>query len=224
MAKSSAARNKFLLMLFNGTAWANIADNAATAPVTQFFISLHTADPGIAGTMNTSECTYTGYTRIAAPRTSGEWTVTANSVQNTTEMSFPIASGGSETATYASIGMPKISGAAGSITCTSATPGVFTWTSHGLSNNMPFYFSGTAPTGLTANTVYFVKSVTANTFEVALTAGGASIATSSTGSNLIGYGGGTGTEILYSGALSPSIVISSGVTPILTLASAITET
>ena len=105
MAKSSATRNNFLQLLFNGTAWAFIADNAATTPATNFYVALHTGDPGIAGTQATSECTYTGYDRITSPRTSGEWTVTANSVSNTTELSFPIASAGSETATYASIGM-----------------------------------------------------------------------------------------------------------------------
>lgn len=110
MPKSSATRNNFLKLLFNATAWANIADNAASSPATNFYLALHTADPGIGGTQATSECTYTGYARVASPRTSGEWTVTANSVQNTTEISFPIATAGSETATYASIGM-AVSGA-----------------------------------------------------------------------------------------------------------------
>lgn len=105
MSKSSATRNNFLKLLFNGTAWANIADNAASSPATNFYVGLHTADPGAGGTQSTSECTYGGYARVASPRNSGEWTVTANVVSNTTEISFPIAASGSETATYGSIGM-----------------------------------------------------------------------------------------------------------------------
>jgi hypothetical protein len=48
---------------------------------------------------------FRGYARVASPRNSGEWTVTGNVVSNTTEISFPIAASGSETATYGSIGM-----------------------------------------------------------------------------------------------------------------------
>lgn len=105
MSKSSATRNNFLKLLFNSTTWTGIAVNDTGSPAANFYLAIHTADPGANGTQATSECTYTGYDRVTSPRTSGEWTVTANSVQNTTEISFPIASGGSETATYGSIGM-----------------------------------------------------------------------------------------------------------------------
>ena len=39
------------------------------------YISLHTADPGAAGTQATSECAYPPYARVAASRTAGGWTV-----------------------------------------------------------------------------------------------------------------------------------------------------
>ena len=65
-----------------------------------------------------------------------------------------------------------------------ATPGVVTWNAHGLGANDPVKFTttGALPTGLTANTTYYVvgASVTANTFQVSATAGGAAINTTGT--------------------------------------------
>jgi hypothetical protein len=49
-------------------------------------------------------------------------------------------------------------------------------TAHGLvADNKIVFINGTAPTGLTEGTVYFVKAPTANDFEVSATAGGAAI-------------------------------------------------
>jgi len=69
-------------------------------------------------------------------------------------------------------------------TITIAAPGVVTATAHGYSNNDPIalYTTGALPTGLTASnavtqTVYFARNVTANTFELSATSGGASITT-----------------------------------------------
>jgi hypothetical protein len=104
MAKSSTFRNDILKLIFNGTPIANLADNAASAPLTNLYIALHTADPGTNPAQTTSEAAYTGYARVATPRNSSEWVITANSVSNTTEISFPIATGGSETETFASVG------------------------------------------------------------------------------------------------------------------------
>lgn len=44
MPKSITFDNDFLKLIFNATAIANIADNAATAPLTNIYLSLHTAD------------------------------------------------------------------------------------------------------------------------------------------------------------------------------------
>jgi hypothetical protein len=67
------------------------------------------------------------------------------------------------------------------VTITIASPGVITWTAHGLAANCKISFSttGALPTGITAGTVYFVKTVIGvNTFSVSATAGGAAINTS----------------------------------------------
>lgn len=105
MSKSNTFENDWLKLVFNATAIANIADNAASAPLTNIFLALHTADPGEAGVQNTSECAYTGYARVTVARTTGGWTVTNNSVSPVATVSFPACTAGSETATYASAGV-----------------------------------------------------------------------------------------------------------------------
>lgn len=96
--------NSLLKLIFNGTAYANMADNAATSPFTNLYVSLHTASPGASGAQTTSEAAYTSYARVAVTRTTGGWTVTANSVSPAATISFPAATGGSETETYFGIG------------------------------------------------------------------------------------------------------------------------
>jgi hypothetical protein len=68
------------------------------------------------------------------------------------------------------------------VTISIASPGVVSWASHVLTNGRPVQFSvsagGALPTGLTVGTVYWVVNAAAGTFEVAATAGGASINTS----------------------------------------------
>ena len=87
----------------------------------------------------------------------------------------------------------KASNTTASITCTSATPAVVTWTTHGLSTGSAFYFTGTAPTGLVQLTTYYINVIDANTFNVATTLAnlfaGTYVATSSTGSGLTGFAG-----------------------------------
>ena len=110
MSKGNTFENDWMKLIFQATAIANIADNAATAPLTNLYASLHTADPGEAGSQTTSECAYTSYARVAVARTSGGWTVTNNSVSPAANIDFPQATGGSETATHFAVGT-AVSGA-----------------------------------------------------------------------------------------------------------------
>ena len=68
------------------------------------------------------------------------------------------------------------------VTITIATPGVVTWTAHGLTAGaaVKFTTTGALPTGLIAGTTYYVISagLTANAFQVSATPGGAAITTS----------------------------------------------
>lgn len=88
MSKGNTFENDLLKLIFNATAIANIADNAATGPLTNLYVSLHTADPGEAGDQTTSETAYTGYARIAVARTTGGFAVTANSVSPVANIDF----------------------------------------------------------------------------------------------------------------------------------------
>lgn len=104
MSKGNTFENDLLKLIFNATAIANIADNAAGSPLTNLYVSLHTADPGEAGDQTTNEVAYTSYARVAVARTSGGWTVTANSVSPVATVGFPAGTGGSGTATYFGVG------------------------------------------------------------------------------------------------------------------------
>lgn len=123
MGTGSTFANDLLKLLFQATAIANIADNAASSPLTNLYVSLHTADPS-AGNQTTSEAAYGSYARQAVARTSGGWTVSTNTVVPVATISFPAATSGSETETYAAVGT-ALSGAgkvlfAGSISPTIA--------------------------------------------------------------------------------------------------------
>lgn len=104
MPMCDALTNGLLLLIFNATTFANVAINATSSPLTNLYVSGHTADPGNAGSQTTSEVGYTSYARVAVLRTSGGWTVTANSVSPAATISFPTGSGGSGTITYGGIG------------------------------------------------------------------------------------------------------------------------
>jgi len=104
MSKSDTFENDLLKLIFQGSAIANLADNAAASPVASLYVALHTADPGEAGNQSTNEVTYTGYTRIAVARTTGGFTITGSSVSPASPINFPAGTGGSGTATYFSIG------------------------------------------------------------------------------------------------------------------------
>jgi hypothetical protein len=104
MSKSNAFENSLLKLIFNATAIANLADNAAASPLTNLYVSLHTADPGEAGDQSTSEATYTGYARVAVLRTSGGWTVTNNSVSPVANIDFGNCTAGTNTITYFGVG------------------------------------------------------------------------------------------------------------------------
>lgn len=107
MSKSNTWENALLLLLFNNDAFAGVGDASGLQPSAadgNLYISLHTADPGETGAQNTSEATYTSYARVAVPRTTGGWTVSGNAVENAAAITFPAATGGSNTITHIGIG------------------------------------------------------------------------------------------------------------------------
>lgn len=93
-----------LKLIFQAAAIANIADNAATSPLTQLFVSLHTADPTAGGNQTSNEAAYTGYARVAVARTSGGFSISGSTITPVADVTFPAATGGSETETWFGIG------------------------------------------------------------------------------------------------------------------------
>lgn len=77
---------------------------------------------------------------------------------------------------------------ASTVTITIATPGVVSWTAHGLFAGCPVVFTttGALPTGLTAGTTYYVISagLAADSFRVSTVAGGSAVNTSGTQSGV----------------------------------------
>ena len=104
MSKGNTFENDLLLLIFNGTAIGNIADNAASSPLTNLHVSLHSSDPGEAGNQTTNEVAYTSYARVAVARSGSGWTVTGNAVTNAALIQFPQCTGSSATATHFAIG------------------------------------------------------------------------------------------------------------------------
>lgn len=108
MSKTNAWENGLLLLLFNNTNFANVGDATGlrgSSTAGALYVSLHTADPGEAGTQSTSEATYTGYARVSVPRSGSNWTVTGNSVSPAATISFPACTGGSNTITHFGVGL-----------------------------------------------------------------------------------------------------------------------
>jgi len=107
MSATNAFETALLTLYFNNTDHANVGDaagiqNSATAG--SFYISLHTGDPGETGDQTTSEATYTSYARVAVARSGAGWTISGANASNAAAISFPAATGGTNTITHFGIG------------------------------------------------------------------------------------------------------------------------
>ena len=112
MPKSTTFCNSLLDLILRGTAIADLADNDATSPATNLYISLHTADPGVGGSQLTNEASYTGYARLAIYRTGTGWDAAAAGASvNAALAQFAECTAGSATVTHVAIG--KASSGAG---------------------------------------------------------------------------------------------------------------
>lgn len=125
MSIGNTFENDLQKLIFNATAIANIADNAAASPDTNVAVALATSDPGETGDLSTNEATYTSYARVNVARTTGGWTVTNNSVSPVAAITFPAGTGGAGTVTHASVGRPG-GGAAKLFFSGTVTPNIVT--------------------------------------------------------------------------------------------------
>lgn len=115
MSKSNAFEEDIANLIFLAQGITGIAVNPASAPLTDLWFSLHTADPGEAGDQTTNETSYGGYVRVSVPRSSaGFWTQIiapaspssswgcAVYLQN--DLAWPAAASGPVTLTHVGIG------------------------------------------------------------------------------------------------------------------------
>jgi len=105
----------------------------------------------------------------------------------------------------------------GTATISIATPAVVTDTGHGLADGQLIYFTttGALPTGVVANTRYYVRNATVNTFNISATPTGAAINTSGTQS---------GTHTLFSADFADLGFSSGSVNETLTIAQTASHT
>jgi hypothetical protein len=107
MSKTNAYELSLLQNTFNNSNIALVGDATGIRGSTtagSLYVSLHTADPGEAGSQTTSEATFTSYARVAVARNAGGWTVSGNQVSNTAQINFPACTGGSNLITHFGVG------------------------------------------------------------------------------------------------------------------------
>lgn len=114
--------NDLIKLIFLATAIANIADNAATSPNTNIYLSTHTSSPS-GGNQTTSESAYTSYARVALLRSSSGFTASTNTMSLTALTSMPAATGGTETITHFQLGT-AVSGTGKTIVWGTVTPNI----------------------------------------------------------------------------------------------------
>lgn len=191
MAAGNTWLNDIAKLWANATAISNIADNAASSPLTSLYLSLHTADPGAAGNQTTNETTYTNYARQAVARNSGGLTVSTVSITLTAAVSFPAgATTDTDVISFWAIGTASsstgkilYSGPIGTYqgfgTALAATdyltlPGIT-----GVSNNDRIAVfappSQSLPTGLTSGTLYYAINVSGNQLQLSTSSGGSAV-------------------------------------------------
>lgn len=216
MSKSNSWENGLLLLLFNNTDFANVGDAAGlqnSAAAGSLYISLHTADPGEAGSQTTSETAYTNYARVAVARSGAGWTVSGNSVSNAAAIAF--AQCGITGATITHFGIGTDSSGAGTLLYsntlgasnqgpfTAKTDDTITIPGHTLAVNdlVAFFaaFGSSLPTGITEGTQYFVKTVSGQDITISTTQGGATLDITAVGDG-----------VCYKAA---SLAVSNGITP-----------
>lgn len=101
MSKGNTFENDILKALFHD----DTTNLDAILALTNFYVAIHTADPGEAGDQTTSEVSYTGYQRVAVARTSSGWNIVNNTFSPVDAITFPEVLGAAGAlATFASIG------------------------------------------------------------------------------------------------------------------------
>ena len=114
MSMSNTSETALLNLLFKNQAWADIGDASGLQPSAtagNFYVRLHSADPGETGTGDTSEISYTGYAPVAVTRGAG-FNVSGAVVSNASTVQFGECTAGTATVTHFSVCVGNGAGAA----------------------------------------------------------------------------------------------------------------
>lgn len=105
MPKSTPTCNSIVNLMYRATAWANVADNASASPLTNVYVSLHTADLTAATNQQTEdETAYTNYARQAVARSTGWNAASGGGTANAATISFPQCGATGATLTHVATG------------------------------------------------------------------------------------------------------------------------
>jgi hypothetical protein len=102
----STFANDFLNLILQAVAITHVAINDTSSPITNVYLSLHTASPA-SGNQSTSEAAYTSYARVAEVRSTSSpgFTISSNVATLAANANFPTSTGTpNETETYLGVG------------------------------------------------------------------------------------------------------------------------
>jgi len=90
MPKSTDAANRIVNLMYRATAWPTVADNAASTPLTDVVVALHTATLTAAtNSQAENEVAYTNYARQNVARSTGWAAASGGATSNAALLQFP---------------------------------------------------------------------------------------------------------------------------------------
>lgn len=118
MPKSTDVCNSILALIFNATAWADIAENDGSGPLSNLYLALYTDTPGVAGDPRTNEVTvgaYAGYARKAVTRNIAGWLAPSGGITKNTAIAQFVECSGGTGATITHVAIVTTASGAGSV-------------------------------------------------------------------------------------------------------------
>jgi hypothetical protein len=107
MSASNGFESGIMQLVFENVNYALIGDATGLRGSTtagSFYVSLHTADPGEAGSQTTSESAYTNYARVGVTRATTSWTHASGVTDNDSAITFAACGVTGSTITHFGIG------------------------------------------------------------------------------------------------------------------------
>jgi hypothetical protein len=105
MPKSTSTCNSIINLMYRATAWADVAENDTSSPLTNTYVSLHTADlTAGTNTQTQNETAYTNYARQAVARSTGWDAASGGATTNAATISFPQCGVTGATLTHVAVG------------------------------------------------------------------------------------------------------------------------